>query len=211
MKDKDDKYGDFLRSSPTLFFAIAIWLPLIIFLCAFLVTVLGETEFSFGLFLEDLVGLLCAYIGIRGLIKFIRYFRDPEEKEKRKNEARRKAAIANLPSKYDPFASSASAPRSEPVTVNTALNQPNILQRYRAARAYLDACGKYDEEKLREMNRITGNMFPEAEIQKQLAQSEMLIGGMDEVKRIHYDTLTKAIAAFEKVGASGIDLSKYDV
>lgn len=208
-----DPYGDFLRSNPGAYISFVVVMPLTFsFMFIFLPIVVAiESGLSFGLILAAMFGLLCGFIAIRGLVNVIRYFRDPEEKEKRKSEARRRAAIANLPSRYDPFASSASASSSQPVTVTAASNQPNILQRYRAARAYLDSCGTYDEEKFREMNRITGNMFSEEDIRKQLAESEMMIDGMEALKKIHCDSLTEAIAVFEQVEAKGIDLSKLNV
>ena len=211
MKDGKDKYGDFLRSNPAAYFTV-IMFPLLLFFI-FLISIVavlssGDTPISFGLIIEILFTILCGFLGIRGLVKFIRYFLDPEEREKRKSEMRRRIAAAQIPANYNPFASSAPAQRSRPAA---ASNRPNILERYRAARAYLDTCGPYDEEKLREMNRLSGNMFSEEDIRSQLAKSELMIGGMDALKKVHYDSLTESITAFEKVEAAGIDLSKYNV
>ncbi len=209
MKDGKDKYGDFLRSYPAAYFGYVCFLMALFLACVLVIVenlVKGELVFS-ALIFQILFGVLFGYLFITRVIKLIRYLKDPEEKEKRKKQASLKAAAAQIPANYNPFASSAPAQRSQPAA---ASNRPNILERYRAARTYLTICGSYNEEKFREMNRLTGNMFSEEDIQKQLAQSKMMIGGMDALKKLHYDSLTEAIATFEEVEAAGIDLSKYD-
>ena len=93
MKDGKDKYGDFLRSNPAAYFTV-IMFPLLLFFI-FLISIVavlssGDTPISFGLIIEILITILCGFLGIRGLVKFIRYFLDPEEREKRKSEMRRR-------------------------------------------------------------------------------------------------------------------------
>lgn len=90
-------------------------------------------------------------------------------------------------------------------------NKPSILVRYRAALSYLDGCGNFDESKLRECNRISGDMFSESDIQNQLKSAQMMIRGMEEVKSVLRNSLVEAISVFEKLERQGIDLSKYDV
>lgn len=86
-----------------------------------------------------------------------------------------------------------------------------ILTQYREGLRYLDSCGIFDETKLREFNRIIGNRFSEAEIQTQLANAQMMVGGMNALKELLHNSTLEGINAFEKVEQSGIDLSKYNI
>lgn len=87
----------------------------------------------------------------------------------------------------------------------------NILEQYRDGLAYLDSCGTFDEVKLREFNRITGNRFTEENIQNYIQSSKNMIKGMEGIKDILRDTMQEGISTFEKIVQSGIDLSKYDI
>ncbi|MCL2107677.1 MAG: hypothetical protein FWH26_11565 [Oscillospiraceae bacterium] len=82
-----------------------------------------------------------------------------------------------------------------------------ILDRYREALSYLDRCGPFDEAKFREFNRLTGNMFSEADVQNQLRNAQLMIGGMAEVQKILRSNMVEAIGTFETLEQQGIDLS----
>ncbi|MCL2071930.1 MAG: hypothetical protein FWH07_06840 [Oscillospiraceae bacterium] len=84
-----------------------------------------------------------------------------------------------------------------------------ILDRYREALSYLDRCVTFDEAKFREFNRLTGNMFSEADVQNQLRNAQLMIGGMSELQKMLRSNMVEAISTFEKVERQGIDLSKY--
>ena len=82
---------------------------------------------------------------------------------------------------------------------------------YRAGLSYLDGCGAFDESKLREFSRITGNRFSEADIKNQLASAQQMLRGMEDLKQTLHSTMTEAVHTFEELEQKGIDLSKYKV
>lgn len=87
----------------------------------------------------------------------------------------------------------------------------SILTQYRAGLSYLDNCGAFDEAKFREFNRIAGSRFSESDIQTQLSNSRMMMGGMEDVRRALRSGMVEAIQAFEELERKGIDLSKYSL
>jgi len=86
-----------------------------------------------------------------------------------------------------------------------------ILEEYRAGLSYLDECGAFDEAKFREFNRITGNRFSNADIENQLRNAKLMIGGMENVKQTLRSSMVEAIGIFEEMERNGIDLSNYNV
>jgi len=108
---------------------------------------------------------------------------------------------------WSPTGQPAAAPKPAPA----APKKPPILDRYRASLRYLDSCGPFDEAKLREFNRISGDMLSEADLQKQLASSQLILGGMEQIRKLLRQNVAEAIGAFEQIERSGVDLSKYDV
>jgi hypothetical protein len=87
--------------------------------------------------------------------------------------------------------------------------EKNILESYREGLQYLNDCEAFTEENLREFNRIIGNRFTEELIAKYLSDAKMLVGGMEDLKKIMKDNITEGIAVFEEVERQGIDLSAY--
>ncbi len=87
----------------------------------------------------------------------------------------------------------------------------NILVEYRMGLHYLENCGTFDEEKLREFNSITGNRLSGTDLEVQLKGAEMMINGMEEVRRILCSNVIETIATLEQLERDGIDLSKYRV
>ncbi|MFV0400028.1 MAG: DUF805 domain-containing protein [Oscillospiraceae bacterium] len=85
----------------------------------------------------------------------------------------------------------------------------SILDQYRAGLSYLDSCGAFDEAKFREYNRISGNRFSEGNIQNQLSNARMMMGGMEDLRKILRTNMAEAIRTFEELERNGIDLSKY--
>lgn len=81
-----------------------------------------------------------------------------------------------------------------------AASPRQLAQWYREGLIYLDRCGSLDAAKFSELNRITGGMLSESQIRNYIAQSAMMLGGMDDVKNILRETLKKGITAFESLG-----------
>lgn len=80
--------------------------------------------------------------------------------------------------------------RDETQSSSGSRTQPtgNPVTDYKNALAYLDRCGSFNEQKLREVNRIAGSMLSESDIQMMLGQAQMIMpsanepGGMDYIK-----------------------------
>jgi hypothetical protein len=87
----------------------------------------------------------------------------------------------------------------------------SILDKYRMGLSYLDGCGAFDEAKFREFNRVTGNQFSDADMETQLGNARLMIGGMDNLKQILRSSMVEAISVFEEVERQGVDLSKYNL
>jgi hypothetical protein len=87
----------------------------------------------------------------------------------------------------------------------------SILDKYRAGLSYLDGSGTFDEAKFREFNRITGNRFSNADMEKQLMYAKQMIRGMEDLKQVLRSSTVEAIHTFEELERNGLDLSKYDV
>ena len=94
---------------------------------------------------------------------------------------------------------------------NSGAAPKSILDKYREGLVYLESCTLFGETEFREFNRIIGERFSEADIQTQLANSKMMIAGMDELKGILKQNMIESIKTFEKLEQSGIDLSQYNI
>lgn len=86
--------------------------------------------------------------------------------------------------------------------------ETSILVKYRAGLLYLDRCERFDEAEFRELNRMIGDRFSEADIKTQLGNAQLMMGGMDDLKKILRSNIVEAIHVFEKVERNGIDLPK---
>lgn len=93
----------------------------------------------------------------------------------------------------------------------TSKKATSILDKYRAGLLYLDGCERFDEAEFRELNRIMGNRFSEADIRTQLVNAKSMMRGMDDLKKVLRSNIVEAIGTFEKLEQSGIDLSKYNI
>ncbi len=87
----------------------------------------------------------------------------------------------------------------------------SILDKYRAGLLYLDRSEGFDEAKFRELNRIIGNQFSETDIKTQLGNAQLMIRGMEDLKKVLRSNIVEAIGTFEEVERNGIDLSKYNI
>jgi len=77
----------------------------------------------------------------------------------------------------------------------------NLISNYRQALAYLDTCGPFNEEKLREANRIAGNPNPEEDIQRLVRLAPMTFDGMEGVRIKMRDSFEQGIKLLETLGA----------
>ena len=100
---------------------------------------------------------------------------------------------------------------TNPDSMTSNEKKASILEKYREGLSYLDGSGAFDEDKLREFNRITGNMLSNDDIENYLESAKLMIRGMEEVKQILRSTMVEGISVFEEVERNGIDLSKYEV
>lgn len=94
---------------------------------------------------------------------------------------------------------------------NGSKKAASILDKYRAGLLYLDGCEGFDEAKFRELNRIIGNRFSETDVKTQLGNAQLMIGGMDDLKKVLRSNIVEAIGTFEEAERNGIDLSKYNI
>ncbi len=109
-----------------------------------------------------------------------------------------------------PAGTTGSPPAKEASTPITGApsSQPtgNPVTDYKRALAYLDACGPFDEQKLREMNRIAGNMLSESTIRELLNQARMIMpnatdsGGMEFIKASVREQMVTFIQMTGKLG-----------
>jgi hypothetical protein len=82
----------------------------------------------------------------------------------------------------------------------------NPVTDYKRALAYLDSCGPFDEQKLREVNRIAGNPLSEREIQTMLSAAVFMMatptrpGGMESVRAHVRESLVTFIQMTGKLG-----------
>lgn len=76
----------------------------------------------------------------------------------------------------------------------------SILDKYRAGLLYLDSCESFDEAKFRELNRIIGNQFSEADIKTQLGNAQLMLRGVDDLKKVLRSNIVEAIGTFEEIG-----------
>ena len=91
---------------------------------------------------------------------------------------------------------------------NSGNKNANILDKQRAGLSYLDRCGTFDEAKLREFYRITGNKSS-ADIENDFGK--LTIREMKEVKQNLRSTMLELISGLEELERNGIDLSENDV
>ena len=96
-------------------------------------------------------------------------------------------------------------------SVSAPAKKQTILDQYRAGLSFLDSCGSFDEEKLREFNRITGKRFSEENIRNYVQASKDLITGMEGIRQTLRGSMKEAIGTFEQLEKNGIDLSKFDI
>jgi len=87
----------------------------------------------------------------------------------------------------------------------------SILDQYQMGLSYLDECGIFDEAKFHIFNRIIGNKFSAADIETQLGNAQLIIGGMESLKQILRSNMVEAINTFKEIERSGIDLSKFNL
>ena len=90
------------------------------------------------------------------------------------------------------------------VAASELSNDP--LTNFRRALAYLDSCSSFNEQKLREVNRMAGDLLSESTIQKLISQAQMIMpnaiepGGMDFIKAQIREQLVELIRMGEKFG-----------
>jgi len=72
---------------------------------------------------------------------------------------------------------------------------------YRRALDYLQTCGPMDSDKFRQVNRIAGNVFTEADIQDISRKTSLIIGGWETVRGDLQKTFLEGVVTFESVGA----------
>lgn len=211
MNKKKPKFGKLLRNNPGIYLAIFIFILFEAFVGLLAITVLipsvSKTDEPAPILPAILTFAILVSIGGRGVYKYVQYKKSDEYKKKKQAEAERARLIAGGALQFNTPSSAASKVSPAQGTPS----RPNIMERYLKALAYLTGCGSFDEAQFREMNRIAGGIFTEEEMQKQISQANMTIGGMDGLKLILIKTLNEAIDTFRKVQAAGIDLSKYDV
>ena len=117
-------------------------------------------------------------------------------------------AATQAPAPANPAANP--APPAAPSAASPAPSAgSSILDQYRAALSYLDSCGTFDEAKFREFNRVSGNRFSEGDVQTQLSNAKMMLGGMEELRKVLRSTMAEGVRTFEELERNGIDLSKY--
>jgi hypothetical protein len=81
----------------------------------------------------------------------------------------------------------------------------NPVVDYKRALAYLDTCGLFNEQKLRETNRLSGNVMSESDIQMMLGQAQMIMpkatepGGMESIKATIRDSLETFVQLTDKL------------
>lgn len=210
MDQKKPKFCKLLRNNPGVYLGIFIFILFEAFVGLLVMAVLIPTQSKNAQPVPIpayLTSVILFAIGGRGIYKYVQYKKSDDYKQKKKEEDER---VKQLVGRVSP-PTVHSAARTDTTPAQSTPGRPNIMERYLKALAYLTGCGPFDETKFREMNRLAGGIFTEEEMQKQIAQANMTIGGMDGLKIILIKTLTEAIDTFRKVQAAGIDLSKYDV
>jgi hypothetical protein len=125
--------------------------------------------------------------------------------------ARNDVAKGDVISATEKLPADAITPARQPAAVHDNKKPMSILDQYRLGLSYLDGCGVFDEGKFREFNRITGNRFSEADMEKQLGNARMMLRGMEDLKQALRGTMLEAIQAFEEIERKGVDLSKFNV
>ena len=79
------------------------------------------------------------------------------------------------------------------------------ISQYEKGLKFLQKCGTFDLKKFRELNGIIGNMYSEADMERQLEDFKSVIplhgrrGGPDGLKDLLMDTLNKGISTFSEL------------
>ena len=90
------------------------------------------------------------------------------------------------------------------------LSPAQLAKHYRQAIAYLDRCGEFNEQKLREVNRIAGGQLREGDIQDFVRKAPLMMsfggqrGGMEGVREELRKTYMEGIAVFGSLAAAGV-------
>ena len=85
-----------------------------------------------------------------------------------------------------------------------AASPTSRVEKYRAALAYLDNCGAFNEGKLCEFNRIAGSPFSESELEEYVRMANMSIGGMEALKQTVLSVVQEGVRTFEQLETIGI-------
>jgi hypothetical protein len=90
------------------------------------------------------------------------------------------------------------------------LSPSQRAKKYRKALTYLDSCGPFNEEKLREANRIAGDTLTEADIQRFVRTAPLIMasggkkGGMESVREELRKSLVEGIEVFGSLADAGV-------
>lgn len=90
------------------------------------------------------------------------------------------------------------------------LSPSQLAKKYRQALAYLDSCGEFNEQKLREVNHIAGGQLTEADIQDFLQKAPLIMsydgqsGGMEGVREELRKSYMEGVVVFGSLGDVGI-------